>query len=200
MVIAAAGARTGTGSTTIQFIGQIANEGWRLLNITHDAVSRLVLRGAARVVVAAATVIAVAGCSNTKDNMQTVAEHQIIQQVHQQAIQIAQVAGGELKILDESAAPCEGRRGELSEEIYTVQGSYQLPIPEAEHDAALARLRDAWQQQGYTITTDQTVSSSGYARLEADNPDRYHLFVASTIPPTMLAVGINSPCYRSPTP
>jgi hypothetical protein len=154
--------------------------------------------------IAATTVIALAGCSggpdeDSKDNMQTAAENQVIQQVHERATGIAQVAGAELKIIGESAAPCEGRKGELSDEIYTVQGSYQLPIPESEHAATLARLRDGWRRQNFTISTDPTTSPGRSARLEAVDPDQYHFFVASTIPPTMLGLRINSPCYKSPS-
>ena len=78
------------------------------------------------------------------------------------------------------AAPCEGH-----DNRWNLSGHAQLPLDEAEHPAALARLRDAWSRLGHEV--------NGSSALSPD--DQIVISVQSTRPPTALALLLLSPCY-----
>jgi hypothetical protein len=84
---------------------------------------------------------------------------------------------------DIGSMPCEGRRGELSDTIYTMIGTYQLLVPASEQPALLNRVRDAWQAQGYTITAQRTYPSNGGGEVNATDPNDGVLFSLSLDPP-----------------
>jgi hypothetical protein len=152
-----------------------------------------------------ALILTLSGCGDDLaqgEDVKTLAEADATRQVQQYADQIVTLIGNtNLTNPAVSAAPCEGKAGKLSEDIYTVQGVYQLPLPAEQHLTTLARVRDAWRDQGYTITEDRTFPSNDGGTLTADNPtDGYRLDLTSTSPATMVRLLIHSACYRSPTP
>jgi hypothetical protein len=148
--------------------------------------------------------LAVGGCTGIKgkgDDVQIRSEADVTRQVQQYAEQTATAVGSTLTNGAASSAPCEGRAGELSEDIYYVQGTYQLPLAPEKQLATLARMRDQWRGQGYTITEDRTFPDSAEGTLTAKNPtDGYSIRLTSTRPPTALALLIHSDCYRSAKP
>jgi hypothetical protein len=98
-------------------------------------------------------------------------------------------------------SPCEGQRGELSEFIYSMRGGAQLPLPEAEQLGTLARLRDSWRQQGYTIVEDRTFPDGKSGTVVVRSPaDGVRIAVDSTSPATALAIRVSTPCYQSDVP
>ncbi|MEV1286337.1 hypothetical protein [Micromonospora sp. NPDC049679] len=151
-----------------------------------------------------ALLLAGAACTGNKgkgDDVDIRSEADVTRQVQQYAEQTATAVGSTLTNAAASSAPCEGRAGELSEDIYYVQGTYQLPLAPDKHLATLARIRDQWRGQGYTITEDRTFPDSAEGTVAAKTPtDGYRISLESTSPPTMLALLIHSDCYRSPQP
>jgi hypothetical protein len=99
-------------------------------------------------------------------------------------------------------APCEGRRGELSETVYFAYFNFQVvPIPEEQQLSTLRRLREHWQQQGYTVKRDRVFPDGRTGELAVENPaDEYEIRVQGTDPPTAFAARVSSPCYKSDDP
>ncbi|MET3425679.1 hypothetical protein BJ973_004891 [Actinoplanes tereljensis] len=110
---------------------------------------------------------------------------------------IAGQIGGALTNPALNDAPCTGKRGESGgDEVYFIQGGYQIALPAAEHVATAAKLRDQWKAAGWTITDDRTVGSA--AILAATTPDEFRVDLESTVPPSALALLVYSPCYGRP--
>jgi hypothetical protein len=99
---------------------------------------------------------------------------------------------------DIASMPCEGKRGELSDMIYTMYGIYQLLVPAAEQHALIDRVRDAWHAKGYTITSQRTFPSDGLGEIRATNPnDGVQLSLTSGEPPAM-RLSIYTKCHQRP--
>jgi hypothetical protein len=154
---------------------------------------------------ACAVLLTLAGCSDPtgKDNtMKTIPEADAISQVNQYAQKVADLIGNtRLEDPAVSGAACEGKAGEFSEDVYYVQGSYTVPLPNEQHIATLGRLRDQWRKEGYTVKDDRTFPDQNRGILVVNSPaDGYTVWIQSTKPPTALALIIHTPCYQSPTP
>ncbi|EXG82004.1 hypothetical protein [Cryptosporangium arvum] len=85
--------------------------------------------------------------------------------------------------------------GDEDDGPFNVFVSYQLPLPTAEHRAALQRLRDHWTTAGWTTVTYRPFADTR-AELTGVNPDDYGVRILSGNPPTVLALQITTPCYR----
>jgi hypothetical protein len=153
---------------------------------------------------ACALLLTLTGCSarpGKDDNVKTLPEPEAISQVNQYGKKVADLAGAaELKNPTASGAACEGKVGEFSNDVYYVLGTYQLPVPQDKHVATLSRLRDQWRQQGYTVKDDRISGETNTGVLTVQDPEGNTINVESTNPPTALALFINTPCYKSPTP
>ena len=73
-----------------------------------------------------------------------------------------------------------------------------LFVPGERHDAILEDLRRRWQGRGYRNIKQVKVSERGFALLEANTSEGFNLILESAAPAVALALGINSPCRRSP--
>lgn len=153
-------------------------------------------------VVACALLLALTGCSiliGKEDDMEIRTVPDASDQVNHLAQQVADLVGDtKLEEASTNDAPCSGRWGELAEDIFYILGTYQVPLPHEEHIPTLARLRDHWQQQGYTIRDHRTFSHDNTGSLAVTTPDGYKIRLMSTVPPTALALFVSTPCYKSP--
>jgi hypothetical protein len=135
-------------------------------------------------------VLALTACSNKGDDVQTMPQEQAKTQTGTYA-EATRLAAGVTSFAQSAAnvTPCEGRAGELSDpdEVYYVQGIYQLLVPADQHPAVLANVRRQWESDGYTITGDLT----------ARTPDEFELSLTAGQPPAMQLL-VSSPCYRNP--
>jgi hypothetical protein len=166
---------------------------------THQLKWRTALGAAA-----CAVLLTLAGCSDRTgkdDAMKTISEADAISQVNRYAQSVADLIGtSKPENPKASGAACEGKAGEFSEDVYYVQGSYQIPLPNEQHVATLGRLRDQWRERGYTVKDDRTFPEQNRGILVVNDPaDGYTVWIQSTKPPTALALIIHTPCYRSPT-
>jgi hypothetical protein len=144
------------------------------------------------------------GGGNNVDNVKTVPRTEAMTIARDYAERVVTVTGGELGAADREphTAPCEGRRGELSETIYYAFFNFNIaPIPAERQLPTLQRLREHWQQQGYTIKRERELSGGSRGEVAVENPaDEYEIRVISTEPPTAFAVRVSSPCYQSNEP
>lgn len=145
------------------------------------------------------------GCANPfseskDDNVQTIVEADTKKAVDQYARHVAEVAGAELTRYETNSAPCTGRLGENSTDVYTTQGSGQIFVPQTRHAGILAELREQWKAQGYTVETDRRMPAETGNELAVRTPDGFRIRLIDTEPPVALSLLINSPCRRSPTP
>jgi hypothetical protein len=138
------------------------------------------------------------------DDVKKVHPAEAIRKARGYADEVLALAGGDKDRADpaDGTTPCEGRRGELSETVYYAWvGVTVAPVPEEQQLPTLRRLREHWQQQGYTITTDRVFSAGRRGEVDMENPaDEFQVSVISTEPPTAFAVRISSPCYESDQP
>ncbi|MEU8387922.1 hypothetical protein [Micromonospora sp. NPDC048842] len=105
--------------------------------------------------------------------MQTASEADITRRVNEYAGQVAAATGSTLANPAASSAPCE----------------------------TLARLRDQWRSQGWTITEDRTFPNGSEGTITATTtPDDYSLTVSGTREPTALLLLVHSACYKSAEP
>jgi hypothetical protein len=150
-------------------------------------------------------VLAVAGCSsgsNKEKNVQTMSEPDVTSQVQRYADDVVTLIGNtRLQEPAASAAGCEGKLGEVSRDIFYVQGAYLMPVPAEQHLTTLARVREQWRQRGYTITDDRTFPDGKRGVLAATIPtDGYRIKLESGVPAIAFSLLVHSSCYRSPTP
>lgn len=125
--------------------------------------------------------------------MQTASEADITRRVNEYAGQVAAATGSTLANPAASSAPCEGTRGEMDESIRTVQGVYNISVAPDKHLETLARLRDQWRSQGWTITEDRTFPNGSEGTITATTtPDDYSLTVSGTREPTALLLLVHS--------
>jgi len=95
------------------------------------------------------------------------------------------------------AAPCEGRRGELSEEVYSVLGTYQVFLPAQRHRPILEGLRREWEARGWEIKQARNLDGDVRGELVAHDPaSDVEYSLESTVPPDALGLSVFSPCYR----
>jgi hypothetical protein len=158
--------------------------------------------GRARIgrLVSAALLVAVVagGCTDKGDNVETRAPEQATGQVKRYADTTRAAVGVDaFSQAGENVTPCEGRAGELSDpdEVYYVQGIYQVMVPAGQQADALARARQRWQADGLTIKAERTFGADGTGEVSAATDDGYSLSLTSGQPPAM-ALLVSSPCYR----
>jgi hypothetical protein len=93
--------------------------------------------------------------------------------------------------------PCVGRRGEVSDEVYAMVGSYQLLVDAPDQDAMIARVREAWEAAGHLVRSHRVFSSGG-GELTANVPDdQVTITLTSGEPPAMLLL-VTTACHQRP--
>jgi hypothetical protein len=147
-----------------------------------------------------ATALVLSACTSiTGANVDTKSEADTTAAVQQYADQISAAVGGPLTNAATNAAPCTGKLAETHSDVYTVQGTYRIAVPAEQHVATAARLRDTWKANGWKITDDRTFNNTE-AVVTAETPDGFNVNVESTKSGANIAIMVNSPCYKSPTP
>jgi hypothetical protein len=132
------------------------------------------------------------------DDVQTKAPDQATSEVKQYAETTRTAIGaGAFTQANENVTPCEGRAGELSdpEDVYYVQGNYQLLVPADQQADTLAKAREQWERDGHTITKERSFGPDGTGEVSASSSDGHTLTLSSGQPPAMLLL-VASPCYR----
>lgn len=150
----------------------------------------------------AASALAPCGCARTRVEgaLETRSEDEVRRAVDQRAAQLAAALGGALDRPATTAVACEGRRGELSDRAFFVQGAYQLAVPAARHLTALDEARTRLASHGLTVTRARTYADGKTGELVMSDPkDGSTITLASARPPESLAVFVHSRCYASPT-
>ena len=143
------------------------------------------------------------GDGNDKDGtkVQAATEAEITQQVNTLADQIAGVIG-DTKISNSAAnaAPCENDTGDDSGTVNYVLGTYQIPVPNARHQAAFTKVRDHWRDQKWDITEDRFDEAQRRGSVSAEEPAGGSTFtLSSSASPEVLTLLITSACYRDST-
>jgi hypothetical protein len=146
---------------------------------------------------ALAAAIALTGCTEGA-NVESRTEADVTAAVQQRAEKVATLIGQALREPATNASPCTGKLGENNRQVFTVQGAYNLTMPAEQQLETVAKVRDTWQTEGYEITDDRVVGDQGV--LAAKAPDGYSFYLQTKPPSAALALLVNSPCYRSPTP
>jgi hypothetical protein len=145
------------------------------------------------------TVTATTACGDKgDDDVETKAPEQATSQVKQYAETTRTAAGVDrFSQSSENVTPCEGRAGEVSnpDEVYYVQGIYQLMIPADQQADALAQVRQRWQGDGLTIKSERSFGPDGTGEIVAATDTGYSLSLTSGQPPAMLLL-VSSPCYQ----
>jgi hypothetical protein len=138
------------------------------------------------------------------DNVKTVPRTEAMEIARDYGERVLALTGGDGRPADREpyTAPCEGRRGELSETVYLAYFFFQAaPIRQEQQLPTLRRLREHWQQQGYTIKRDRVFPDGKTGELAVENTDdEYEISLEGTEPPNAFAVRIFSPCYQSDEP
>ena len=134
--------------------------------------------------------------------MQTATVDDVKAKVQQAADQVAATIGAGLTNPAVSPATCEAPAGgKEDDKVFYVQGAYQIPVAPEQQVPTLAKLRDQYKQQGYTVKDDRTAADTNTGTLTVVAPDdTFTISVQSTSPPQAVALLIHTPCYRSPTP
>ena len=148
--------------------------------------------------VAALVMTLVAACTMWGDDMETKTEQEAKALVQQRAEQVTELIGaGQPKFIGLDPTTCTGRFGEEDRRIFSVQGTYRLPLEASRQIEVLARVKEHWKAQGYTIPEDRTIDAiSGI--LSATAADGYDFSLITAGGSTALGYIINSPCFTSP--
>jgi hypothetical protein len=121
----------------------------------------------------------------------------IVEAYAEEALHLSGVSGFSQSSL--TPGPCEGRRGEVSDGIYTIQGAYQLIVPGPEQQRVIDRVRDGWRALGYAITSERTFDPDRGGQVFARNPADGAEFVISTGEVPALSLAIYAGCFRRTT-
>lgn len=160
--------------------------------------ARRAIRFGLAALLAAAGVTASTACTDQGDDVQTMAPDQATARVKQYAETVRGTVGLDaFSQANENVTPCEGRLGELSnpDEVYYVQGVYQLMVPAERQAEILSRAREQWQRDGLTIKKERSFGADGTGEIGVSAADGYALTLTSGEPPAMLLL-VSSPCYR----
>jgi hypothetical protein len=148
---------------------------------------------------ALAVLTAVAGCT-PGGTVDTKTEADVNGLVRQYAEDIRIATGGEYTKQGETALACTGKLGEASDEVFTVQGAYQISLAPDRQLPTLAQLRERWKANGWEITTDETIAENRGKLAASTGEDGFDLTLTTAKTPQWLGIVIHSPCYKSPTP
>ncbi|GGN85455.1 hypothetical protein GCM10010112_65910 [Actinoplanes lobatus] len=146
-------------------------------------------------VLAVALLLSVTACSGEFVESKSEADTTALVQQHADAI--AKTIGMPLRNAETGPAPCTGKLGESSSDVYSILGTYNVDVPAGENRQVTAdRVRAEWAAQGYTVTDDRKIGTD-QAVLTADTGDGFNLDVESTSG-SGLAVFVHSPCFTRP--
>lgn len=170
---------------------------------------RRLRRGCLEFMTLCIAVLTVAGCVNNPgddemQNLKTVPRAEAERMTDDHARRVVAMIGSGVKLNNpgHTTPPCDGAGGKTSDTVYYAAGHYQIaPVQEDQQLPTLRRLREQWQQQGYTIKRDRVFPDGKTGELAVESPgDEFEIHLESTEPPIAFAVLISSPCYRSDEP
>ena len=96
---------------------------------------------------------------------------------------------------------CEGKKGELSDEVYHVWVGVRGTAPESNVDSLIEQRHEQWDGDGWEITRYRHLDGGG-VNLAATDPDTgYHYSLDSGFdedPDAYLVGFFNTPCYQNP--
>ncbi|GAA1624160.1 hypothetical protein [Actinoplanes couchii] len=145
------------------------------------------------------TLCLVTGCSGEGEDMREMSQEEARQRVNQQADVVRAAAGAaEFSRSYAGVSPCDGRFGESSDidEIYYIQGIYQMLIPAAEHAAVMAKVKGSLVDSGWTLRSERSFPSGG-GEFQAGFGDEFDVLLA-TGEGRAVSLMVSSPCYRVP--
>lgn len=145
-----------------------------------------------------AAVLALAACASAerpRDSVPTRSKAEVGADVQAQADEIGKLVGVPLQNAKVSPALCVYRKGNTGDgDVFVMQGSYQIALPEGQHVSTGTKVRDAWKAAGWTITEDTAEAKT--MELAATTPAKFTVRLGSTTPPNALLVLVQSPCFR----
>jgi glutamine cyclotransferase len=151
------------------------------------------------VLTALVALTAVAGCTDGGAvDTKTEADVNVI--VRQYAEDIRAATGGEYTKQGETALACTGKLGETGDDVFGVQGAYQISLSPDRQLPTLAQLREQWKAKGWQITEDETIATNRGKLAATTGENGFTLTLTTAKTPEWLGILIHSPCYRSPTP
>jgi hypothetical protein len=146
-------------------------------------------------------VLAMAACTSAKktpsDGVPTLDQAKVTAEVQAEADKIATQVGQPLQNKKIAAQPCVYKKKENDGSVVVIQATYSIALPEADHVAAVARVREAWKAAGWTIGTDTTEGKT--AELTGTSPAKFSARVGSMDPPKALVVVAQSGCFHTQT-
>jgi hypothetical protein len=148
---------------------------------------------------AVAALTALAGCTDG-GAVDTKTEADVNAVIRQYAEDIRTATGSEYTKQAETALACTGKLGETSDDVFGVQGAYQITLAPDRQLPTLAQLREQWKAKGWKITTDETIATNRGKLSATTGEDGYTLTLTTAKTPQWLGILIHSPCYKSPTP
>lgn len=154
-----------------------------------------------RLAVAACLLLGLVGCGDddgSGDDVRTRPASEVEQEVQRYAERVVSIIGDtELTSPVIDSRPCDGQGGETREDVRSVYGIYQIPLPVTEHQAALERIRRAWGADGWRIAEDRAVGDQGEGVLAGAAPEGgLTASLTSTVPPRALKLSVYSGCFR----
>jgi uncharacterized lipoprotein len=150
-------------------------------------------------IAALAAVTVLAGCS-VGGNVETKTEDDVRKVVQQYADEVKAITGGEWTMQSPTAMPCTGKLGESSDDVFTVQGAYQVPLAADKQLSTLAQIREQWKAKGWNITADEQIGDNRGKLAGSTGDGGYELTLTTVKDPNWLGILVHSPCYKSPTP
>lgn len=143
-------------------------------------------------------VLAMAACTSAKkapsDGVPVRDQAEVTNEVQADADQIAAAVGKPLQNKKVNTQPCVYKKKDNDGSVIVVQATYSIIVDEADHIAAVGRVRDAWKAAGWKIGTDTTEGKT--AELTGTSPTKFSARVGSMEPPKALVVVAQSGCFR----
>ncbi|MGX6606173.1 hypothetical protein ACWKSP_29230 [Micromonosporaceae bacterium Da 78-11] len=146
--------------------------------------------------IALAVPLLLTACTDKGDDVPTKSQADAKTAVQAQAEQVAALIGSPLINPSLDPGPCTDPDGQTGDGIYTMQGAYQIMVPQADHTATATKIRDAWKTAGWNITDDRTVGTA--AIISATSTDGTYVHLESTTPPKAFALIVRSSCFQAP--
>ncbi|HIV58751.1 MAG TPA: hypothetical protein H9902_12435 [Candidatus Stackebrandtia faecavium] len=122
-------------------------------------------------------------------------------QFHEDTAALVDELGIEVESTQMRLRRCEGKKGELSEDVYHVWVGVRGLAPESNVDDLIEKRHGLWNDAGWDITRYRHLDSGGVNLAATDPATGYHYSLDSGFeedPDAYLVGFFNTPCYRSP--
>jgi len=129
--------------------------------------------------------------------LETKSKAEAAQAARIQAQAVADLASKPLDRWTTSTAPCIGIRGEMpADGRWNLAGFANISVPADEQIDILARIRNMWEQRGYEIIIDQTLSNEQGGVLSTRDPKSgITMTISASKDGERLALTVTTPCY-----